>query len=830
MLRKIKLWKKIKQQSKQWFSKRKKIITASDVSSILESNPFTSKYTIFNNKITEDNLFTGNDATEWGNVHEPYAKEIYSNKLLPNGNKKIYDVGLVIHNKYDWLGASPDGIVQFTDNNKWCILEIKCPYRRSFKNKGEKIPNYIWIQTQIQMEVCNLPFCHLFQCKFNSESKIPDYTRLTTIYRDKKWFSEYAFPLLLEFKKNIEKSKKYLHFKNPYLNPDEWTYAKSFKGFLLQDPILDWLNMYKYNKTIQHLRNRYSVKKDNNINNKFMVQSLLDNMKKCATENKKSYIEIADFNEKFNTSFSTTKFNMTINSLKNNIDLIINPVILNYDQKIYGTPDIIISASFLSILFETNVYGFKKIYNKHFIDNNKYVILSIKNYKLLTNKLGKIDKINKIIYSSYLTTVNKITKSKNILGQINSTNCSIINPIFMTDNDVIKLQKGSEWVKDIRKNGKKWIDNLYSDNLPENKNIMPNMCNKNDTKWRGIKKYLALKWGELTLLWYCGISNRKNAFNNNIYSWKLTDKDNVVKAIYNTNTTSFNVSKRKNIIKSMIYLNKQNSKAYTSRNFGDIIEPYDNCDNSLEVFIDFEVLSGYKTSRFINNRQKTYSGFIYLIGMFWKCPTTNKFLFNSFHSENRTLLSEKEMIKEWWRKVVSLKKKNKSDRIILYHWSQAEDIFLKKAFKRNNLHWIKSDLASGEYELRDLMEMYIDDEVTIKNVWNYSLKHTARGLFDLGLIPEIWDSYDKGGDIMNGYQSITTANKCYQYSKNTNTPISTNYKFLSIVKYNETDCKVLYYLLLFLRKYIYSSDKRTIRKIKRNNKRILCFTNKKRKN
>jgi len=275
----------------------------------------------------------------------------------------------------------------------------------------------------------------------------------------------------------------------------------------------------------------------------------------------------------------------------------------------------------------------------------------------------------------------------------------------------------------------------------------------------------------------------------------------------------------------MIELNRKNNKTYTSRNFGDIIEPYDNGGNSLEIFIDFEVLPGYKTSRFINNRKKTYSGFIYLIGMFWKCPATNKFLFNSFHSENLTLLSEKEMIKQWWRKVVALKK-NK-DRIILYHWSQAEPTFLKKAFKRNNLYWIKSDLVSGKYELRDLMEMFVDDEVTIKNVWNYSLKNVARGLFDVGLIPEIWDSYNKGGDTMNGHQSIYTATKCYQLSKSSNTLISTCYKFLSIIKYNETDCKVLYYLLLFLRTYIYSSNSRTIRKNKRNNKRKLILENNK---
>ena len=47
MLHKIKKWKLIQQKSKEWFSKRKQIITASDVSSILECNPYTHKFDIF---------------------------------------------------------------------------------------------------------------------------------------------------------------------------------------------------------------------------------------------------------------------------------------------------------------------------------------------------------------------------------------------------------------------------------------------------------------------------------------------------------------------------------------------------------------------------------------------------------------------------------------------------------------------------------------------------------------------------------------------------------------------------------------------------------------
>ena len=51
MYNKIKNWNRIKQKSIQWFDERNKIITATDVSSILEINPFVSKYEVLQNKL-----------------------------------------------------------------------------------------------------------------------------------------------------------------------------------------------------------------------------------------------------------------------------------------------------------------------------------------------------------------------------------------------------------------------------------------------------------------------------------------------------------------------------------------------------------------------------------------------------------------------------------------------------------------------------------------------------------------------------------------------------------------------------------------------------------
>ena len=78
---------------------------------------------------------------------------------------------------------------------------------------------------------------------------------------------------------------------------------------------------------------------------------------------------------------------------------------------------------------------------------------------------------------------------------------------------------------------------------------MPNMCNNYDYRWKFVKKHIAHKWGELTLLWYCGIKNRNNAIRNNIFSWKNNvSSDKIVKSLYSDNYKINSFSKDKTLL------------------------------------------------------------------------------------------------------------------------------------------------------------------------------------------------------------------------------------------------------------------------------------------
>ena len=796
MYNKLKKWKLIKQKSDEWFNKRKTIITASDVSSIFEVNPFKSKYQLLLDKKNKDFKEVSNVYTNWGEKYEPLAKQHYESMPLIDGERRVHDVGLIIHEKYKWLGASPDGVVEFKDDkNKWYLLEIKCPYKREIKSNY--VPRYIWIQIQIQLEVCNISHCHLLQCKYGNKDVLLN-NRLNIIKRDKKWFNEIAFPVIEEFWDMVGKYRMYSAFKNPYPNPNEWVSLKTCTGYLLDDPLIDWLSYYKNEPELKKYV-RYDGKYINSKNKslKLFINNIINFSKK-----KYSLEYVSELNEKCNEGLSVYKNKKTIDALKKGVDIIIRPVLLDYKYKIFGIPHVIMKKEIVDIFFKS--YSNKLNFDK--LEKDSYVII----FMSLKNNFSYLNKWNKVIlkrYSYYASIINSVLKVKNTSVLFTGKkNCGV----FLND-DSINIKECVKWMKKVKNNGKEWFRLLDSNEPPDIKELMPNMCNRYDSNWYSLKKILAEKWGELTLLWYVGYEQRKNAHKKNLYSWK-EDKpvNDMIKAMYSNYTVLY--SNRKNIIRNMINVNTSKSLIYLSRDKGRLTEPYIDTNNALELFIDFEVLSGNRNRKY-SSRSSVPKEIIYLIGTSWK--NGDNVEFKSFCSKDLTHKSEKNLLDNWWKFITDLNKDNKYSKIILYHWSSAEESFIKRAIKRHSLYDLKDDLNSGYYDLRDLMEMYIESETVIKNVWNYSVKSVAKGLYKYGLIPEIWEDDEKGGNKLSGEQLIFSSKKCYDEIKETGEIIERNTNFQSIIAYNRIDCNVLYYLLDFLRKNVYSSSNRQKRKNKR---------------
>jgi len=103
----------------------------------------------------------------WGHKYEPLTTALYEKF----NNTTIDEFGCIEHPKYPFLAASPDGIVTGF-NNYGRMIEIKNVVSRTIT--GIPKTDY-YIQTQIQMEVCDLDECDFVETKFIEYDTYDDY-------------------------------------------------------------------------------------------------------------------------------------------------------------------------------------------------------------------------------------------------------------------------------------------------------------------------------------------------------------------------------------------------------------------------------------------------------------------------------------------------------------------------------------------------------------------------------------------------------------------------------------------------------------------------------
>ena len=166
-----------KQKTKEWYEFRYNLITASNLWKALGSEsqqnsliyekckPLDYAQSIFGSCNTESPM-------HWGIKYEPVTVQLY--ELL--FQTKIGDFGCIAHPKYPYIGASPDGINIDQSNLRYGrMIEIKNIVNRDIT--GIPKEEY-WVQTQIQMETCDLDECDFVETRFE------EYTSGTSFYED----------------------------------------------------------------------------------------------------------------------------------------------------------------------------------------------------------------------------------------------------------------------------------------------------------------------------------------------------------------------------------------------------------------------------------------------------------------------------------------------------------------------------------------------------------------------------------------------------------------------------------------------------------------------
>jgi putative phage-type endonuclease len=158
------------QRTKEWYEFRQNLITASNAYKAFESQSAKNQLIYEKCQPTQEDtidpnikviqMVNVNTTLHHGQKYEPLSVMIYEDTY----NTKVDDFGCIQHEKYSFLGASPDGINVDPKSLRYGrMLEIKNIVNREIDGIPKK---EYWIQMQLQMEVCNLDECDFLETKF----------------------------------------------------------------------------------------------------------------------------------------------------------------------------------------------------------------------------------------------------------------------------------------------------------------------------------------------------------------------------------------------------------------------------------------------------------------------------------------------------------------------------------------------------------------------------------------------------------------------------------------------------------------------------------------
>jgi len=162
------------QRTQEWYEMRYNLLSASSIWKALGSQ--SNKNAIIYDKCkplnTEKYGYVNvNSPFHWGQKYEPVAQMYYEYEY----NASIKEYGCIPHPIYDFIGASPDGINVKKDSERYGrMLEIKNIVNREITGIPKK---EYWIQTQLQMETCDLYECDFLECRFKEYSSKDEFDK-----------------------------------------------------------------------------------------------------------------------------------------------------------------------------------------------------------------------------------------------------------------------------------------------------------------------------------------------------------------------------------------------------------------------------------------------------------------------------------------------------------------------------------------------------------------------------------------------------------------------------------------------------------------------------
>ena len=201
------------QRTTEWYDFRWNMLTASSIYKAIDTQAKQNELIVDKCKPIDIKKYTSvntETAFHFGHKFEPLSTNFYEYLY----KTKVGEFGCISHDKYKFIGASPDGINIDKKNKRYGrLLEIKNPKSREITGIPKK---EYWVQMQIQMEVWDLDECDFLETKF------VEYENEEEFDKDGDWYTSNDNKYKGKFIQFFHDNKPHYEYPKFYLTPSEY--------------------------------------------------------------------------------------------------------------------------------------------------------------------------------------------------------------------------------------------------------------------------------------------------------------------------------------------------------------------------------------------------------------------------------------------------------------------------------------------------------------------------------------------------------------------------------------------------------------------------------
>ncbi len=580
----------------------------------------------------------------------------------------------------------------------------------------------------------------------------------------------------------------------------QWVSATATRNWCIQDPILDWLDLYgRSNGFVRDDERRgYDAETD-------MGRFLLEKgrafevgVMRCLEDT----FEVVRIGQHSRDAHDADLYERTLKAMADGVEIIYQPVVQDLDRQTFGVPDLLVRSDVLNRLANQRVISDQEAASASILNNRSfprhYRVVDIKFTSLDLNAQGFVGndsadrrkKAQLLAYNRALGIMQGYEPPvayligrgwKQTVKSVTTRSDSCLDrlaPADMREPALGQLVDDAiAWIRRLRAEGGSW----QVAPKPSVCELHPNMSNTQDSPWHTAKKEIAERTGELTLLWRITPKTRPSAHQAGIVTFNDARCDSTIFGLAESYAAK---------LQKIIEINREGCPdkvrpAKVSTAEVEWREP-----GPLEFYVDFETVSDLNDD-LASLPQKGGQALIYMIG----CGhiEDGKWTFRAFTCDRLTEDCERAIINAWHEHMAEVRQRLwPTGKPLVFHWSHAEQSFLNTAYnsarKRHAADW--PDLDWFDF----LVKVMREEPITVKGALSFGLKSVAKAMHRNGLIETEWTNGP--GD---GLAAMVGAWRCddkvaLHGGKMIDLPLMQR-----IEAYNEVDCKVMWEIVSYLR-------------------------------